>query len=227
MNETLETTLGFYHTEEYIILNGEKKESNSIFGLNTERDIYEEVYEYGTNEEYLTCINAMSNKDANRWVAYCLSAEEINERDYLLFQRFHHLINEDDLLIRLDSLIKWKVISDSQEYHTFFQEKYKLKSVFYNTDENSTPTDLDAHNHNELIKKQYWDFDSKNLAIEYKKEMLSRWNKFTGIVIPFYHNNTISLSSYDAEIFMKSLGNPPKINDKLLKASQNYKKVKT
>jgi hypothetical protein len=224
MNEILEKTLGFYHTEEYIILNGEKKESNSIFGLNTERDIYEEVYKYGTNEEHLTCINAMRDKDANHWVSYCLSADEINERDYLLFQRFYHLTNEDGLLIHIESRVKSKLFNDSQQYYMDFHKKYKLKTVFYEA-ENNTPSDLDAHNYNETIKRAHWAFDSEKLAIEYKNEMLSRWKNCTQLLIPFDPNNNIALSSYDAEIFIKSLGNPPKINNKLLKAAENYKKA--
>lgn len=224
MSEILENTLGFYHTEDYIILNGEKKESSSIFGIHTQRGVYEEVYFYGTDEEYLKCINAMSDEQANHWVAYCLSANEINERDYLLFQRFHHLINEDELSLELDSKIQSKLINDVQEYHMAFYKKYKLKTVFYDAEDN-TPTDIEAHNYNKIIEKKYWDFDSDKLAIEYKENILERWKNFTDSVLPIDFESKLYLSINDAEFLIKSLGNPPKINNKLLKAAQKYKNI--
>jgi hypothetical protein len=155
-------TLGFKHSETHIILNSGKIKTFNVFGINTERDVFEEVFSKGSNDDYsklLTNINK-SKTDNEWWVTYCLTSECVNERDLLLFKALKTNLNFDLLDDYIKKRAKSETFNKHQRDYMNFSKKHKLQTVFYDATTNE-PTDLKAHNENDVILNKYWKWNNE------------------------------------------------------------------
>lgn len=231
----IETKLGFQHTEDAILLEkGWSKQKASMFDICTERNVFDEVFYGGSDNDYtkLLCYihNHFSEKEKVYWTGFILTCynSEWSDRDKQLFSVCYQEDKLDDIfyqvVLTLYSVAENKISRSKRK-------KRCEKPVFVEVDDFETVETEYEHSeeHYELEKKKLFknyidkmlgDFETalKDLNKE-QPESYQLYSKWIGLSIEdFFNDKELQLFFKKSEIRKNSnidLFNSPMKSDRL------------